>query len=110
MEKNTVLRRWTGIRRLSGCSGIGLKPYQEAISQRAEQKLLSFTAQLNLGAATPRPDSVHFWVTGWQRPVKSVVFGGYCQQVRQLGKTTASLYDWQFAGEYAKRHQARGRK
>ncbi|MFD2610432.1 HD domain-containing protein [Deinococcus taklimakanensis] len=26
--KNTVLRRWTGIRRLSGCSGIRLKPYQ----------------------------------------------------------------------------------
>ncbi|QEM71426.1 hypothetical protein E5E91_10470 [Deinococcus radiodurans R1 = ATCC 13939 = DSM 20539] len=26
--KNTVLRRWTVIRRLSGCSGIGLKPYQ----------------------------------------------------------------------------------
>ena len=24
---HTVLRRWTGIRRLSGCSGIGLKPY-----------------------------------------------------------------------------------
>ncbi|MFD2609653.1 helix-turn-helix transcriptional regulator [Deinococcus taklimakanensis] len=28
-EKNTVLRRWTGIRRLSGCSGIGLKPYEK---------------------------------------------------------------------------------
>ena len=26
--KNTVLRRWKGIRRLSGCSGIGLKPYE----------------------------------------------------------------------------------
>ncbi|AXH00516.1 hypothetical protein DVJ83_15150 (plasmid) [Deinococcus wulumuqiensis] len=25
--KNTVLRRWASIRRLSGCSGIGLKPY-----------------------------------------------------------------------------------
>ncbi|MFD2608684.1 ParA family protein [Deinococcus taklimakanensis] len=26
--KNTVLRRWTGSLRLSGCSGIGLKPYE----------------------------------------------------------------------------------
>ncbi|AXG98365.1 hypothetical protein DVJ83_03395 [Deinococcus wulumuqiensis] len=26
-QSHTVLRRWTGIRRLSGCSGIGLKPY-----------------------------------------------------------------------------------
>ena len=25
---HTVLRRWTDIRRLSGCSGIGLKPYE----------------------------------------------------------------------------------
>ncbi|AAF11695.1 hypothetical protein E5E91_11000 [Deinococcus radiodurans R1 = ATCC 13939 = DSM 20539] len=33
--KNTVLRRWMGIRRLSGCSGIGLKPYNARASKAA---------------------------------------------------------------------------
>lgn len=83
---------------------------QDVIAEQAKKELLSFTVQLNPGATTPRQNSVHFWVTGWKTPVRSVVYGGYCAVQDHYGKTTASIYDWQFAGDYAAWHDASSTK